>query len=177
MTRKQRRMERIRAVEREYLVALVAARGLDERLRADPSALVAERLEFADYRNFRDNLEATYLIRLFAEFEAGLREAWELAFRRTTGPSVRDLIDSLACPASPPRCLARFAYTASASIATASSTKGVTMPSPSGCARRAAICAASSAACPIIGNRPRNCGRHTAAPAEESRPCPWKTTC
>ncbi len=95
MTRKQQRMERIRAVEREYLVSLVAARGLDERFRADPSALVAERLEFADYRNFRDNLEATYLIRLFAEFEAGLREAWELAFRRTTVPSVRDLIDSL----------------------------------------------------------------------------------
>ena len=48
-----------------------------------------------DYRNFRDNLEPTYLIRLFAEFEAGLREAWELAFRRTTSPGVRDLIDSL----------------------------------------------------------------------------------
>ena len=95
MTRKQQRMERIRAVEREYLVALVAARGLDERFRTDPSALVAERLEFADHRNFRDNLEATYLIRLFAEFEAGLREAWEFAFRRTTVPSVRDLIDSL----------------------------------------------------------------------------------
>jgi hypothetical protein len=95
MTRKQRRMERIRAVEREYLVALVAARGLDARFHADPSALVAERLEFADYRNFRDHLEATYLIRLFAEFEAGLREAWEVALHRTTVPSVRDLIDSL----------------------------------------------------------------------------------
>jgi hypothetical protein len=95
MTRKQQRMERIRAVEREYLVALVAARGLDERFRADPSALVAEGLEFADHRNFRDHLEATYLIRLFAEFEAGLREAWELALRRTTVPGVRDLIDSL----------------------------------------------------------------------------------
>jgi hypothetical protein len=95
MTRKQQRMERIRAVEREYLVATVAARGLDERFRADPSALVAERLEFADYRNFRDHLEATYLIRLFAEFEAGLREAWEFPFGRTTVPSVRDLIDSL----------------------------------------------------------------------------------
>ncbi len=95
MTRKQKRMERIRAVEREYLVALVAAWGLDERFRADPSALVVERLEFADYRNLRDHIEATYLVRLFAEFEAGLREAWELAFRRTTAPGVRDLIDSL----------------------------------------------------------------------------------
>jgi hypothetical protein len=95
MTRKQRRLERIRAIEREYLVASVAANALDERFRADPSALDAEELKFVDYRNFRDNLEATYLIRLFAEFEAGLREAWELAFRRTTIPSVRDLIDSV----------------------------------------------------------------------------------
>jgi hypothetical protein len=95
MTSKQQRMERIRAVEREYLVAAVAARGLDERYRADPSALIAERLEFADYRNYRDHLEATYLIRLFAEFEAGLREAWEVAFRRITVPGVRDLIDSV----------------------------------------------------------------------------------
>jgi hypothetical protein len=95
MSRKQQRMGRIRAIEREYRVGLAAANGLDERFRADPSALDAEQLKFADYRNFRDNLEATYLIRLFAEFEAGLREAWELAFRRTTIPSVRDLIDSV----------------------------------------------------------------------------------
>jgi hypothetical protein len=95
MTRKQRRMERIRAIEREYLVALVAADGLDRRLDADPSALDAEGLERADDRRFREDLEATYLIRLFAEFEAGLREAWELAFRRATVPSVRDLIDSI----------------------------------------------------------------------------------
>lgn len=95
MTRNQRRMERIRAIEREYRVALVAAGDLGERLRADLSALDAEGLEFVDYRNFREDLEATYLIRLFAEFEAGLREAWELAFRRTTVPSGRDLIDSI----------------------------------------------------------------------------------
>lgn len=95
MSRKQRRMERIRAVEREYLVASVAARDLDDRFRADPSALAAMQLEYADYRNYRDHLEATYLIRLFAEFEAGLREAWELAFRRATVPGIRDLIDSV----------------------------------------------------------------------------------
>src|SRR5262249_2451569 len=88
---------------REYLVATVAARGLDERFRADPSVLVAERLEIADYRDFRDYLEATYLIRLFAEFEAGLREAWEFPFGRTTVPRVRDLIDSLHAQCSIPR--------------------------------------------------------------------------
>jgi hypothetical protein len=95
MTRKQRRLDRIRAIERECRVASIAADELDDRLRADPSALEREELKFVDCRNFRDHLESTYLIRLFAEFEAGLREAWELAFHRTTQPSVRDLIDSL----------------------------------------------------------------------------------
>jgi hypothetical protein len=96
MTRKQWRLERIRAIERECGVAVAAAEGLEERLRADPSALAEEDLKYGDYQNFRDNLEPTYVIRLFAEFEAGLRQAWELAFHRTTSPNVRDLIDSLA---------------------------------------------------------------------------------
>ena len=95
MTRKQRRLERIRAIEREFLIALLAADGLEERFRADPSLFNADRLQVVDHRNFRENLEATYLVRLFAEFEAGLREAWELAYHRSTVPSVRDLIDSL----------------------------------------------------------------------------------
>ncbi len=103
MTRKQRRMEQIRAIELEYRVALISAAGLEERLHANPSALDEERLQYGDYQNFRDNLESTYLIRLFANFEAGLREAWELAFRRATSPSVRDLINSLAAQCSIPQ--------------------------------------------------------------------------
>ena len=92
----------MRAIEREWLVASIAAEDLGERLRADPSALAGERLRNADYLNFRDNLDLTYLVRLFAEFGAGLREAWEFAFRRTTVPNARDLIDSLyaQCPIS-----------------------------------------------------------------------------
>jgi hypothetical protein len=100
MTRKQHRLERIRAVEREYEVAVIAAEGLDARLRSNPSALVEGRLTYGDYQNFRDNLETTYLIRLFAEFEAGLRHAWEVAFHRTTSPRMRDLIDSVAAQCS-----------------------------------------------------------------------------
>jgi hypothetical protein len=92
MTPKQRRLERLRAIEREWLIASVAAEGLEERLRAVPSVLAAGPLQYTDYRNFRDNLESTYLIRLFAEFEA--------AFHQATSPRMRDLIDSLAA-----RCL------------------------------------------------------------------------
>jgi hypothetical protein len=103
MTRKQRRLERIRAIEREFRIASAAADGLGERLRADLSVLDREQLKYVDYQNFRNNLEPTYLMRLFAEFEAGLRQAWELAFLRTTTPSVRDLIDSLAAQCSIPQ--------------------------------------------------------------------------
>jgi hypothetical protein len=59
MTPKQRRLERMRAIEREWLVASIAAEDLGERLRANPSALAGERLQIADYRSFRDNLEPT----------------------------------------------------------------------------------------------------------------------
>jgi hypothetical protein len=103
MTPKQRRLGRMRAIEREWLVASIAAEDLGERLRADPSALAGERLKIADYRSFRDDLELTYFIRLFAEFEAGLREAWAIAFRQSTTPRMQDLIDSIAarCHISP----------------------------------------------------------------------------
>lgn len=96
MTRKQWRLDRIRAIEREYEVALAAAEELVERFNANPSLLDDQRLRFRDYRNFRDNLEPTYLVRMFAEFEAGLREAWKSAFRRRSSPTTRHLVDSLA---------------------------------------------------------------------------------
>jgi hypothetical protein len=86
----------MRAIMREYRVARVAARDLQARLRADPSALSEEQLQVADFHGYRDNLEATYLIRLFAEFEAGLREAWALALGQATGPRMQDLIDAFA---------------------------------------------------------------------------------
>ncbi len=94
MTPKQRRLERMRSIEREWQVAAISAELVGEYLRANPSVLDRERLRFADHRNFRENLEPTYLIRLFAEFEAGLREAWALVFHQATAPRMQDLIDS-----------------------------------------------------------------------------------
>jgi hypothetical protein len=96
MIARQRRLNRMRAVMREYKIARVAARDLQARLRADPSVLADEQLQVADSHNFRDNLESTYLMRLFAEFEAGLREAWDRALGQATSPKMQDLIDSFA---------------------------------------------------------------------------------
>jgi len=96
MIARQRRLNRMRSIMREYRIAGVAARDLQARLSADPSALSDEQLRVADFHNFRDKLGPTYLIRLFAEFEAGLREGWARAFGQATSPRMQDLIDSIA---------------------------------------------------------------------------------
>ena len=42
------------------------------------------------------NLDVTYLIRLFAEFEAALLDYWRKGLRRATRPSANTLIDRIA---------------------------------------------------------------------------------
>jgi hypothetical protein len=92
MSRRQDRLERIVAVEREYRVAEVAMELLEERLQTDPGFLKLHQLGRRDARNLRDNLEATFAIRLSAEFESGLRDAWKNAFKRDTYPPMKDLL-------------------------------------------------------------------------------------
>jgi hypothetical protein len=74
----------------------VAAILLQERLGADPAFLAAHELRSRDARNLRTHLEGTYVIRLCAEFEAGLRDAWQNAFGRPTQPLLRDLLAAVA---------------------------------------------------------------------------------
>jgi len=47
-----------------------------------------------DVRDCHDDLEVTYLVRLFAEFEVTLRGYWEKEVRDTR-PNVYDLLESL----------------------------------------------------------------------------------
>jgi hypothetical protein len=95
MNRREERLDRIRRVEREYQVATVAMRGLGLQLRADPSALADDELRPRDFLACREHLEATYVIRLFAEFEAGLRQVWRVLVRQTSPPA-QILLDSVA---------------------------------------------------------------------------------
>jgi hypothetical protein len=81
-------------VSREYQTALAAIAILDERLRGNPSWLAEYELRPTDFRNFRENLEATYFIRLFAEFESALRDVWN-STGRGTEPRTADLLDAL----------------------------------------------------------------------------------
>jgi hypothetical protein len=96
MSRRQARFDRIRAIEREFESASLAVQELGRRLRADPSALNEFGLRFQDFQNLESNLEATYLVRLWAEFEAGLREAWADLYNRPTSPPMRDLLEAIA---------------------------------------------------------------------------------
>jgi hypothetical protein len=91
MGKRQERIERIKDVWREYVAATVAVQLLEDRLRSNPNFLT-EDASFRDAVHLRANLEGTFLIRLFAEFESGLRDAWRNAFRRTTHPPMKDLI-------------------------------------------------------------------------------------
>jgi hypothetical protein len=96
MSRRQFRFDRIRAVEREAESAALAVQALRQRLQADPSALQEFGLRYQDAQNLEANLATTYLIRLYAEFEAGLREAWRDLYHRPTSPPMRDLLDAIA---------------------------------------------------------------------------------
>ncbi len=95
MRKRETRLDRMRAVEREYLAAAVATELLEERLRAEPTFLRSRKLRNRDARNLRGNLEGTFVIRLYAEFESGLRDVWQNAFGRDTHPPMRDLIAAL----------------------------------------------------------------------------------
>lgn len=94
MSQRQQRLERMRDVEREYLAALAAIELLAEKLREDPAWGAEHDWRAGDAVRLQDNLEDTYLIRVFAEFESGLRSIWRA--RRRTHPRTRDMIDSLA---------------------------------------------------------------------------------
>lgn len=95
--KRQERLERIRAVERELLAARYAAELLNVELFKNPALLAREKFKLPDFREFTKNLDGTYLVRLFAEFEAGLRDVWVNHFKKPADKHVpvRDLIDSI----------------------------------------------------------------------------------
>ena len=90
MRRRDQWIEWMRAVERESDAAAYAIELLDERLQTDPSSLTARGLERRDADHVKANREATYLVRLFAVFESGLRDAWLEVEKRATEPKAAD---------------------------------------------------------------------------------------
>jgi len=89
---------RVRGAEDEFRVARIAVAALKHQLSRNPSALRQDGLSPASVADCLGNLEATYIVRLFAEFEAGLRTYWSQVRGRSYRPRihVRDLIDKVA---------------------------------------------------------------------------------
>lgn len=83
---------RIKAVEREYYAINMAARRMLDVEWVDLGH-VPNNLQQRDLVNAADRLESTYLIRLYAEFEAGVRECW--ASSRKTQPMMKVLMESM----------------------------------------------------------------------------------
>src|SRR4051812_41535480 len=83
---------RIKAVDRQFAAAQLATSRLLEEGRRDPTVLRGG-VQHRDVGNAAKDLEGTYIIRLFAEFESGLRQYWETI--ATTHPRTKDLLDSL----------------------------------------------------------------------------------
>ncbi len=68
--------ERIKAVEREYLSPRIAVKRLSAEVARDPTVL-GDGPKPRDLKSADEKLEGTYLIRMFAEFETGVRSKLE----------------------------------------------------------------------------------------------------
>jgi hypothetical protein len=93
---RQALLDRLQAVEREHRVAALSVEGLRAEAGRNPTRLQMESLTLADVGACRDNLGATYLVRLFAEFEVPLRLYWrDVRHRRKTWQTIgaEDLVE------------------------------------------------------------------------------------
>jgi hypothetical protein len=85
--------ERIKAVEREYRTTRVAVNRLSEVVARDPQVLGNGRTP-RDLLSADENLEGTYVVRMFAEFETGLRSYWR-TFRPHARPQIEVLLNQI----------------------------------------------------------------------------------
>jgi hypothetical protein len=84
---------RIKQIEKHYTTVRYATDHLLEQARRDPTILPVD-MKPRHLSDASDSLEGTYFIRLFAEFETGLRLYWTTI--RPTNPRCRDLLDGIA---------------------------------------------------------------------------------
>ncbi len=92
MNRRAKWLKRMASVVQEYLAGQTAADWLESQIRPNPSFGRSKGWEPAGGEAFIENLEATYIIRLYAEFEAGIRDYWESYRGRDTRPDMITLV-------------------------------------------------------------------------------------
>jgi hypothetical protein len=110
MNQRKERIERITRVEREYRTGELAIGSLRTVVARDSGFLSRHDLQTSDLRNLGENFEATYFLRVFAEFEAALREVWAQTIRRRTVPKTEDLLNAIASRQSLPSALLENAH-------------------------------------------------------------------
>jgi hypothetical protein len=93
--KKTDRSERMKSVEREYGVAEMARAALEEALSQHSGLLTAKGLNVVDLRTYRSKLHDTYFIRLFAEFETGLKDYWKNGLGEDAKTRIMDVITSV----------------------------------------------------------------------------------
>jgi hypothetical protein len=90
-------LRRIKAVEREYSAVRIATDRLLAAAERDPTILPRDQaVRVRDIRDASARLDGTYIIRLFAEFESGLRVFWSTRRKTETPGRTRDLLDGIA---------------------------------------------------------------------------------
>jgi hypothetical protein len=87
---------RLKAVEREFTAASTSVTDLLRRAMLDPEVIRTTGVSLADLRACRDNLERTYLVRLFAVFEEALREVRRILYRKEGAIQTYSLIQQCA---------------------------------------------------------------------------------
>jgi hypothetical protein len=93
MIKRQQRIGRITAVLQEFFAARTASDLLTAQTNANPSYGDAHGWEPRAGTAFAENLEATYIIRIYAEFEAALRDYWRTYRGRDTHPTMYQLVN------------------------------------------------------------------------------------
>jgi hypothetical protein len=94
-------LDRIKGVEREFLAARKAADDLVAALNGG-TAEPPRNTEVRDVTNMYNNLEGTYLIRLYAAFESGLRSYWRSARKNRSRPGTEQLVNMVSSKCSIP---------------------------------------------------------------------------
>jgi hypothetical protein len=94
MRKRDEWITRIKLVEQEWEIATVAVARLADEARSDLT-LLPPNSKFQDVRRTAEALPTTYFVRLFAVFEAGLRQYWRDGLSRPTQPQARDLLDGM----------------------------------------------------------------------------------
>jgi hypothetical protein len=92
MIKRRQRLQRIANVAQEFLAAMTAAEWLQGCQDADPSFSKKHGWEAKAGIDFCENVEATYIVRMYAEFEAGLRDYWKSHLKRDTRPKMEQLV-------------------------------------------------------------------------------------